>query len=213
MDLTRIEEAVDAALNPARAVIVAATRTAYAKVATKYHDPNDGCDAQTFGILVYKFLKHQITITSQDPAYGIAVAPHSQAFRFHAGGFCCGTYGLGWHAVEDIEDSFPNNDGAAGELALDNIQYWLQLGDDAYLPRSLVIGHLGNPETGCEQVWVAEPMNTTAGAICKWGWKKELWRWDGTSLQLSVEPILPAPVQPKSVVLTLKRSAKEKPTG
>src|SRR2546422_128370 len=73
MNSTRIEEAVDAALTPVQTAIVTAARTAYRTVATKYHDPNDGCDPQTFGILIYKFFKHQITITAQDPAYGIVI--------------------------------------------------------------------------------------------------------------------------------------------
>lgn len=213
MNPTRIEEAVDAAITPVRTAIVTAARTAYTTVATRYHDPNDGCDTQTFGILIYKFFKHQITITAQDPAYGIVIPADSQAFRFHVGRFRLGTYGLGWRAVEQIDESFPNNDGAAGELALDNVQYWLELGDDAYVPRSLVIGHLGNPETGCEQVWVAEPRHATGGAICGWGWRKELWRWDGQAVQRRPEPTLPQAVPPNPVVLTLKRSARKKPTG
>jgi hypothetical protein len=79
------------------------------------------------------------------------------------------------------------------------------------LPRSLVIGHLGNWETGCEQVWVAEPFYESGGAITGWGWRKELWRWDGQAEKRPPDPTLPQPVPPKPVVLTLKRSARKKP--
>src|ERR1051326_1912322 len=157
----RIEEAVEAALWPVQPVLVTAACTAYAKVATKYHDPSDGCDAQSFGFMVWKVL---------------------------------------------------NNDGGAGELAFDNVQYHLELGDEAYIPRSLIIGHIGNPESGCEQVWVAEPYHTSAGAISGWGWSKLLWRFDGLKLSKVAAPVLPPPVPAKPVVLTLKRrSAKDNP--
>lgn len=208
----RIEEAVEAALWPVQPVLVTAACTAYAKVATKYHDPSDGCDAQSFGFMVWKVFKNEIVLTARDAAHGIVIESDTAAFRFHIGRFRFGIYGLGWRAVDHIDSSFPNNDGGAGELAFDNVQYHLELGDEAYIPRSLIIGHIGNPESGCEQVWVAEPYHTSAGAISGWGWSKLLWRFDGLKLSKVAAPVLPPPVPAKPVVLTLKRrSAKDNP--
>src|ERR1043165_1821679 len=119
--------------------------------------PSDGCDAQSFGFMVWKVFKNEIVLTARDAAHGIVIESDTAAFRFHIGRFRFGIYGLGWRAVDHIDSSFPNNDGGAGELAFDNVQYHLELGDEAYIPRSLIIGHIGNPESGCEQVWVAEP--------------------------------------------------------
>jgi len=209
----RIEEAVDAALSPVQTAIVATVRTAYATVATKYHNPEDGCDEQTFGYMVFKVTQHGITVTAQDPASGIIIEPDSLSFRFKIGGFRFGLYRLGQRAVDKIDETFPNNHNAAGELALDNVQYKFELGEEAYMPRALVIGHLGNWETGCEQIWVAEPLHENGGAITGWGWTKALWRWDGREvLTLPQQPTLPAPTLVRPVVLKLK-NIEEKPTG
>jgi hypothetical protein len=212
MSSNHIESAVDAALGPVQTVIVTAVRTAYASVATRHYNPDEGWDEQLFGFTVYKLIQHGITRTAQDTSSGISIDPNSLSFRFTVGGFRFGLYRLGTRAVDTIDASFPNNHNAAGELALDNVQYKFELGENAYMPHSLVIGHLGNHEFGCEQVWVAEPLHENEGAISGWGWTKQLWRFDGVQLQPTAVPVLPSAVPPKPVVLTLKRrSAKDNP--
>ena len=214
MTPTQIEDAVRAALAPVESVLITTVRDVYATVATKYHEPDDGCNSQTFGFLVYHFLRHNITTTAQDIAQGIDVEVDSP-FRFRVGQFRFGLYGLGPHAVDTIDDAFPNNHNAAGEFALENVQYRFEFGVDAYMPHALVIGHLGNCESGCEQIWLAEPLQECNCAITGWGWSKMLWRWDGQQRADSAapEPVLPAPAPARPIVLTRKKSAEEKPAG
>src|SRR6266850_218177 len=153
--VSRIEEAVDADFGPVQPAIITAACTAYHKVATKYHDPDDGCDSQSFGYMVWKVLENEIVTLARDPAHGIKIDPKETAFRFQVGRFRFGVYRLGPQAVDQIDFAFPNNDGAAAALAGDNVQYSFELPDDVYLPRSLVLGHIGNPSSGCEQIWIA----------------------------------------------------------
>jgi len=212
--VSRIEEAVDADFGPVQPAIITAACTAYHKVATKYHDPDDGCDSQSFGYMVWKVLENEIVTLARDPAHGIKIDPKETAFRFQVGRFRFGVYRLGPQAVDQIDFAFPNNDGAAAALAGDNVQYSFELPDDVYLPRSLVLGHIGNPSSGCEQIWIAEPFETsTTGTISGWHWRKLIWRWDGKRQPLATEAVLPPAVPIKVPVLTLKKkkSEQEKP--
>lgn len=211
----RTDTALSAVLTgPVRDALIAAVQRAYHTVSTKYHDPDDGCDGQSFGYMVWKVLENEIRLLAErDPALGITIEPHAFLFRFRVGGFQFAIHSLGPTAVKNIDDSFPNNRCASGRLAVDNIYLRLELGDDAYIPHSLVIGHIGNPESGCEQVWVVEPTDSHKGAIIAWGFRRELWRWDGQMSLAVAAPDIPQAAEPTPIEITLKTQRKVNPSA
>ena len=200
--------------DPIRDVLVAAAQRAYHTVCTKYHEPADGCDAQSFGFMVWKVLEHEIRSLAEDNlSLGISIQPHPYLFRFKISDFLFAIHSVGSTRVNSLDDSYPNNRCGSGRLAIDNIYFRLELGDDAYIPRSLVIAHIGNSESGCEQVWVAEPTDARNGAIIAWGFRKELWRWDGESSLGVAASDIPRPVEPTPIEVTLKSQSKVNPSA
>lgn len=205
----RTEQLLSAALDgPIVVALVNAIRESYDVVAVRFHDPAEGCDAQSFGFMVWKVLENRIKrLAGERKELGIRIVPSANAFRFGVGGFKFGIHSVGQVSVGTLDDSFPNNHCAAGQLALDNAQQLLNLGYDAYVPRSFVFAHLGNSEVGCEQVWVAEPAQEFRGGISGWGVRRELWRLDTDASFEMPTVTLPRAVDPRPIEVTLKEQA------
>jgi hypothetical protein len=210
MNSETVKRMVESALTDARKdALVGAMRSAYNNVCIRHYNPDEGWDSMAFGFVVWKFIEHEIKQIVTDKSLGIEVEPHRQAFRMRIGGLTFGTYALGHHAVSDIEQTFPNNHCASGQLAAANVQLCFQLGEAAYVPRHFILGHLGCPESGLEQVWVSEPLDTKNGAVTEWGFREEIWRWDQAGGMPATTPLLPGPTRLRPVSITLKRPAAE----
>jgi len=156
-------------------LLVAALVRAY-DTACEHHVPDEGADEQTFGFNLYKFTVHQVCRAIETSDCGLSLAERRPRFRFRVGDYELACHSVGSSEHQNIETSFPGNDGAVGEMVEE--QLWLTgvpKAQGVERARKLILAHLGDPEGGLRAVYLCVPGRLKHGKIVEWQYTLALW--------------------------------------
>lgn len=178
------------------------------------HEPEWGCDEQSFGFLVYKFAVHALCEEFANEHDNTEVTNRLPAFRLRAGEYQLACHKVGHRAGDDIHSCFPGNDNAAPRMV--EGQLWLDGVDrdagttNLERARKLILAHLGNPEDGLQAVYLCFPRRTgNDGKISEWAYSHLVWKADegstahdsaGNGTEVPDEVIDPVVVRPRKRV-------------
>ena len=153
------------------------------QTAREHHKPEHGSNAKTFGYCLYEYLVHELAKTEGNGP--LTIAWDKGVFRFVIGEYVLAIHKAGHTGKEDIKTSFPNNDGAIGQLIPDpSAQGWLpgidvdDVVDEINLReiRKGTLIHMGNPEDGACALYFCVPMRRDQqGKIIEWAGTELLW--------------------------------------
>jgi len=188
--------------------LVGAIQRAYSANAD-CHDPLLGHDEMSYGLLLYKSIKHFIAnIADSNPE--IRVQQHSPRFLFEAGGFQLSSYRAGDPYDLDPSEAFPKNRHGAWELASYNQRQRSFFETPGFAPTgtgwsesnlpSLILAHCGNFEAGLSQIFLGVPDTVDENRrISGWEATRVLWqRGDGMAGALEgMDPNGPDSTRPK----------------
>lgn len=149
-------------------------------------EPDQGDDATTFGMAVYRNSWFQIEQAAAT-IDGFSTARPQGSLRVEGHGRSVHVYRHGSTAGVDL-DSFRLDDAAASAtqamiVANNTNQLTLELGDDFDAPpvdvtqvlHDLVVLHAGNPDDACQGVWMGAPVQTEHASGSPWAWIEPLW--------------------------------------
>lgn len=149
-------------------------------------EPDQGDDATTFGMAVYRNSWFQIEeavagmegFSSARPYGSLRVIGHGRSVH---------VYRYGTTADVDL-DSFRLDDATSSAtqamiVANNTNQLTLKLGDDFDTPpvdvsqilHDLVVLHAGNPDDACQGVWMGAPVQAEQSSHSPWAWIEPLW--------------------------------------
>jgi len=150
-----------------RAAIIDAIQTAY-EVNVERYDPDQGDDAVSFGILVWKSTTHFLRrrLAGLD---GVSVTVVNQSADIRVGNCELRNHKLGNSEVDDPYRSFPGHPGPAARMGrVEQLELGLNL--EAIRPLDWVIAHYGSPDEGLRAIRLQAPGadRDADGSIVSW---------------------------------------------
>lgn len=176
----------DAVPEPAQQGLVNVIQHSYF-VRCQEYDPTIGDDNQLFGLQIYKSILHYSRdfVAEEGSEYGIWEVERGRQFMLRAGEFLLAPYRLPATNPAQLSNVFPYNSNGAGNLAELNLRKERQRSDmfltDVEADTGMVIAHTGDHKRGLTSVSLREPIGVNDGRISEWGYRKFLYRNDGSS--------------------------------
>ena len=198
---------------PVRDAIVAALKTSYSDAQEK-HDPLVGSDGLTFGISVYSFTCFRLA-QRLDGSDGVALISRHPTFRLKIGRFVVGAHRVSSDEGDEIAETFPPNQNAAGRLCGPQQMPMPFPGHeplaDVKPDGGIIIAHVGNPDVGLAAVYLAMPESVDEqNRIDGWRYTERIWSRNGGGPSGDRKPILvvvpPPEVVPEPVVRRRSKS-------
>ena len=198
--------------------LIEALHRAY-ETAIDAYDESTGSNANTFGMGLYWFCVHELSLLAQDETNDIELIRERPDFRLKIGSIIVACHNVGSAHEQDISVSFPNNNRAAGQLALSNAEQLSLPGfesnhfykENTSNELKVVLAHIGNPLDGMGAVYLCVPVYEKKGRIKLWGYTDLLWKTDdGENFATSTNKNLPEEMPIEPAIVRLKPGKKKK---
>ena len=147
------------------------------ETACDHYEDDRGNNATTFGVETYHCCAHELGLLAEDDPETFRFVKTGNLFRLYVGDFEIACHRVGGTETEDINSSFPNNDGAAHRMVEEQL-FLPGVEQEKITARKFILSHFANPDDGLCAVYLCIPESFENQKITKWAYSNLFWKLD-----------------------------------